>query len=139
MKYLITLSMIFVMQVSQAETSFDAKSLNEMTFKTSFQEERGEFRLWNENGKFFIEHSGNSDRSPSEVRKSELTPDQVSFLKTKLDELKTLKDSPVCENRGIIANYKIGEKTYEHKGCIDSKDKISTHLNQLSSIMMILI
>lgn len=127
------------MQVAQAETQSTVKSLNEMTFKTSFQEERGEFRLWNENGKFFIEHSGNSDRSPSEVRKAELTTEQVSFLKTKLDELKSLKDSPVCEDRGIVANYKIGDRTYEHKGCMDSKDKISTHLNQLSSIMMILI
>ncbi len=122
------------MQVSQAETT-----LNEMTFKMNFQEDRGEFRLWKDQGKFFIEHFGNTDRSPSEVRRSELTEEQVSFLQLKLDELKSLKDSQTCDNRVVTTTYSIGNKTYEHKGCMNSKDKISTQLNQLSSIMMILI
>ncbi len=134
MKYLIFLLMTALMQVSQAETT-----LNEMTFKMNFQEDRGEFRLWKDQGKFFIEHFGNTDRSPSEVRRSELTDEQVSFLQLKLDELKSLKDSQTCDNRVVTTKYTLGTKTYEHKGCMNSKDKISTQLNQLSSIMMILI
>ncbi len=134
MKYLILLLMTVLVQVSQAETR-----LNEMTLKSNFQEDRGQFHLWNESGKFFVEYSGNTDRSPSEVRKTEVTQEQVTFLKAKLDELKSLKDSPACENRGVTATYKVGDQTFEHNGCMDSQDKISNHLNQLSSIMMILI
>ena len=59
MKYLILILMTVVVQVSQAETR-----LNEMTLKTSFEEDRGEFHLWNESGRFFIEYSGNADHSP---------------------------------------------------------------------------
>ncbi len=134
MKYLILLLMTVLVQVSQAETL-----LNELTLKSNVQGDRGEFHLWSENGQFYIEYFSNTDHSPSDLRKSEVTEEQVNFLKEKLDELKLLKDSPDCVNREITANYKWGDKTIQHKGCMDSQDEISTGLYQLSSIMRILI
>lgn len=113
--------------------------MNELTLKSNVQGDRGEFHLWSENGQFYIEYFSNTDHSPSDLRKSEVTEEQVNFLKEKLDELKLLKDSPDCVNREITANYKWGDKTIQHKGCMDSQDEISTGLYQLSSIMRILI
>lgn len=126
--------MTVVVQVSQAETR-----LNEMTLKTSFEEDRGEFHLWNESGRFFIEYSGNADHSPAVVRRSEVPEEQVTFLMEKLDELKSLKNSPACENRELTVTYRVEDEIFEHKGCMDLQDKISNRLYQLSSIMTILI
>jgi hypothetical protein len=144
MKHLILVLTILSCQLSQAETTVPqpapgALHFKELVLDTNFEHEYGHYRLWNEQGKFFIEQFGNSDRSPSATSKVEVSPEKISFIKMKLEEMNDLSNSKECETRQITANFKIDHENVEHKGCVDSKDAMSEKLNQLSTILMMLI